>query len=216
MLEIILNKNQKPTQMKIKFLLFMAIVLGFQMVQAAKHVITQSGFTFTPNLITVNIGDTIRWVWSDGVHTTTNKNIPAGAASWDSPLTASNPSFEYVVTLPGEYEYMCSIHESMGMTGKFQTPGSTGIEANSLNIPEGLWCYTDSKVIRLFSQSPASFSGTISIYDVAGKNVYETSAAFSGGNSQLTISDAALPKGLYILRLLTDQKKTLSVKFYVQ
>jgi plastocyanin len=201
--------------MKKTALLLLAIVFGLTTAQATKHIITQSGLTFSPNLITVNVGDTIRWEWTGGIHTTTTKNIPAGAPTWDSPLTAADPSFEYVVTLPGEYEYKCTIHESMGMTGIFQT-SSTGTKEYAIDLPQSLLCGNDGNCLRLFSNSEFAYKGEISIYDISGKKLYETQASFAAGNSEMLITDANISRGLYIMQLLTDQRKKISVKFYVQ
>jgi plastocyanin len=201
--------------MKKTTLLLLALMLGYTTMQAAKHIITQSGNSFTPNLITVSVGDTIRWEWSDGIQTTTTKHIPVGAPTWDSPLTAANPSFEYVVTLPGEYEYMCSIHESMGMTGIFET-SSSGAKEYAIDLQQILLCGYDGNCLRLISNSEYAYNGEISIYDISGKKLFETYASFSAGNSEMLIMDANISRGLYILQVLTDQRKKLSVKFYVQ
>jgi plastocyanin len=197
-------------------LLLLAIMFGFSTAYATKHIITQSGNTFTPNLITVSVGDTIHWVWTSGIHTTTNKTIPVGATSWDSPLTSANQSFEYVVTLPGEYEYMCSIHESMGMTGIFQTSNSTGTMENLPDFAQNIICNSCANGTLIFSKSEHPYSGIISIYDISGKMVYNASASFGEGNHELLITDANIRKGLYIMQIITDQKKRLTAKYFVQ
>lgn len=78
------------------------------------------GMSFVPaSGIAINIGDTIRWEWDNGFHTTTSTTIPAGAASWDEPIDAGNTSFIYVPTVGGTYHYTCLPHSSMGMDGSF-------------------------------------------------------------------------------------------------
>ena len=78
-----------------------------------------SGISFAPSSLTVTIGDTIKWQWDNGQHTTTSTNIPAGAASWDEVIGSSNLSFMYVPTVPGNYNYKCTPHASLGMVGSF-------------------------------------------------------------------------------------------------
>lgn len=87
---------------------------------AVKHVVTVGNFFFSPVNVNVNVGDTIRWVWSAGTHTTTSTPgaIPAGSASWDAPITSSNTSYEYKVTVAGPYAYVCTPH-APGMAGSF-------------------------------------------------------------------------------------------------
>ena len=67
-------------------------LISFMNVQQASSkvwTIDASNYIFTPDtLLDVYVGDTIRWVWIEGSHTTTSKTIPDGAVSWDSPLKA--------------------------------------------------------------------------------------------------------------------------------
>lgn len=83
------------------------------------HVISAGGTAFSPNSVTAKVGDTIKFVWSSGTHTTTSTSIPTGAATWDSPLTSSSPSFIYIITAAGTYNFQCNFHYTMGMTGSF-------------------------------------------------------------------------------------------------
>jgi plastocyanin len=46
---------------------------------ATKHVVTVANFVFTPSSLTINLGDTMEWVFVSGTHTTTSTTIPAGA-----------------------------------------------------------------------------------------------------------------------------------------
>jgi plastocyanin len=94
---------------------------------ATKHIITVQNFSFNPASITdVSVGDTMRWEWVSGSHTTTSTTIPATAATWDHPLNSANTSFEYKVTVSGTYNYKCTPHAvSMGMVGSFIATGST-------------------------------------------------------------------------------------------
>jgi plastocyanin len=84
---------------------------------AAPHTFSAGGTTFSPNLDSASVGDTIKFVWSNGSHTTTSVSVPTGAAPWNAPLTSANPSFNYIITVAGIYNFHCNIHYTMGMTG---------------------------------------------------------------------------------------------------
>ncbi len=84
---------------------------------AETHIITQQGTSFSPASVNVIVGDVIQWVWTSGSHTTTSNVLPTGAAAWDSPLNAGNPNFQYTITVPGVYQYVCTPHVGMGMIG---------------------------------------------------------------------------------------------------
>ncbi|MEI7801668.1 MAG: hypothetical protein WCI97_03375, partial [Bacteroidota bacterium] len=61
----------------------------------------------------MNLGDTVKWVWVSGTHTTTSTSIPAGATAWDHNMSSSSTSFIYVPNVSGTYNYHCSIHTTM-------------------------------------------------------------------------------------------------------
>ena len=73
---------------------------------------------FSPNTFTISFGDTVRWVWNAGGHTTTSQSVPAGAATWNSAINSVVTSFKYVPTVLGTYNYQCTIHGA-AMSGNF-------------------------------------------------------------------------------------------------
>ena len=110
----------------------LASLLFTAKVEGVTHVITVENFQFSPKNFTVNVGDTIRWQRDDSTgsisHTTTSDVIPAGAASWDSPISQNNPSYTYVVTVAGTYNYVCTPHAAMGMVGSFVASPASGTD----------------------------------------------------------------------------------------
>ena len=84
---------------------------------------------FTPDPAIAAVGDTVIWVNAGTLpHTSTNQpersadrahsTLSAGAEPWDSGLLGEGETFRMVVTIRGEYAYVCTIHEAMGMTGR--------------------------------------------------------------------------------------------------
>ncbi|MDP1623597.1 MAG: T9SS type A sorting domain-containing protein [Bacteroidales bacterium] len=106
---------------------------------AVKHVVLVGNFFFNPTSLNVTVGDTIRWVWSAGTHTTTSNpgGIPSGAASWDAPITSSVTTFEYKVTVAGAYAYVCTPHApSMAGTFTATAPAPTlSVTPSNQNVP---------------------------------------------------------------------------------
>ena len=100
---------------------FVAMMFGYVPgTFAVVHTVQVGNFYFNPASINnVNPGDTIRWVWVAGSHTTTSSTIPAGAASWDELITSSNTTYEYIPVNEGPYNYVCTPHIGMGMVGNF-------------------------------------------------------------------------------------------------
>lgn len=86
------------------------------------------GISFSPQVLTIKAGQTVRWVnTSKFVHTVTsdatlaqdplNASVPEGATAWHSGNIAAGESFSIQLTVPGEYKYFCKPHEMMGHVG---------------------------------------------------------------------------------------------------
>lgn len=72
-----------------------------------------TSLNFTPANATVVVGvnNTVVWTNEDTVsHTVVSKTVPAGAASFSSPILAHGATFNVTLTVPGVYRYYCSIH----------------------------------------------------------------------------------------------------------
>lgn len=68
---------------------------------------------FVPDNLTACSGDTIKWVLTQGTHTTTSDSIPAGATNWDQVLTSGGvTTYSVVLTTVGGYRYYCMAHPS--------------------------------------------------------------------------------------------------------
>ena len=83
---------------------------------------------YAPDAPTVFVGDTIIWI-NDGAmpHMTSDEPgragvpehnvLPDGAASWHSGLLEPGGTFTHSPDMPGEYTYVCPVHEALGMVG---------------------------------------------------------------------------------------------------
>jgi plastocyanin len=103
---------------------------------ATKHIVDVKNFEFDPaHIPDVEIGDTIRWEWVNGFHTTTSSSIPEGAVSWDSFISSSVTSFEYVVAIPGTYNYVCTPHVPQMVASFTVLPAQTlAVEPNNIDV----------------------------------------------------------------------------------
>jgi plastocyanin len=78
------------------------------------------GMSFVPATgVTINLGDTIKFQWQNGSHTTTSTTIPAGATAWNQNINSGSTTYIYVPAVVGAYNYKCIPHELMGMVGSF-------------------------------------------------------------------------------------------------
>lgn len=125
---------KKNIQMlKITTCLVLAIAMLHPGSYATIHEITVGGAsnTFAPSSLTVNPGDTLRWIGAGGFHTTTSQTIPPGAAAWNETINAMGVTFDYVPTEIGTYDYVCIPH-SPGMNGTFTVTVPTPVKMGTL------------------------------------------------------------------------------------
>jgi plastocyanin len=74
--------------------------------------------TSATRVTTIHVGDTVKWNWVDGFHSTTSGSCSGGCRSdgkWDSG-EGSGMTFSFTFTQPGRYDYYCTVHGA-AMTG---------------------------------------------------------------------------------------------------
>ena len=88
--------------------MFLLIVAGTA--DATIHDISIGNFFFTPSNTIANVGDTVRWTWVGGSHSTTSE--VTSPKSWDSGIKTSG-TFQIVILPadgPGPFPYRCEVH----------------------------------------------------------------------------------------------------------
>src|SRR6476661_3385810 len=74
---------------------------------------------FTPASVSIQVGDTVQWVWSAGRHSTTSGTPGAPNGTWDSGVTNHvGFTFSHTFSTAGSFPYFCTPHGACcGMTG---------------------------------------------------------------------------------------------------
>jgi len=79
---------------------------------AAKNEISIQGNAFSPDNLSIKVGDTVTWINNDSyAHT-----VKASKSEFDSGNMASGAKFSFTFSKEGMYDYICGIHTFM--TGK--------------------------------------------------------------------------------------------------
>ena len=96
---------------------------------AVTHTITSSGFTFSPDAITIALGDTVVFSLSSS-HDAREVSL----STWNANGTTSNGGFDVpfgggtlVLTQPGTHYYVCVAHASFGMKGTITVSPAAGV-----------------------------------------------------------------------------------------
>jgi plastocyanin len=139
----------------------------------AQTISTLNNNTFSPNLVTVEQGESVTFVVT-GNHTATQVSEATWNANGNTPLSGGfnygSGTHEYTPTLPGVIYFVCIPHASLGMKGRIVVEVSSGV--------------TDVQMEPLFRifPNPASDelmvdggSGELSFIDVQGREVMRRS-----------------------------------------
>ncbi len=114
---------------------------------------------FEPETLEITPGTTVRWVWDSNMHNVVPQSVPEGA-TWEgegSPGTTFDEGHEYSHTFEtlGTYDYVCTPHESAGMTGTIEvvetlSAGGGEIELHDYGVPiQAHWVGT-ATVLMIF------------------------------------------------------------------
>jgi plastocyanin len=194
-------------------LLLMLSIL-FLNADATIHVVVVSSNQFNPNSTSVNVGDTVRFSWVSGSHTTTSVTIPNGAATWDSPMTSNVSQFDYKVTVAGSYSYKCTPHAGGGMVGTFTASTVTGINTLSEEILTSLYPNPFSNELFIEQGNEQPEYTQISISDILGKQIksisIESLSVVSIGKRRIDVGE--LPKGIYFVTLKGNGAKAKTIR----
>ncbi|MEE9461511.1 MAG: plastocyanin/azurin family copper-binding protein [Bacteroidales bacterium] len=101
------------------WILFLFAAMHFAAAGQTSHAVSVTSNVFTPDEITINVGDTVVWTNSQGSHNVngTQANFPANPEYFGTTV-GMGWVFSHVFTIAGNYDYRCDPHFSFGMTGK--------------------------------------------------------------------------------------------------
>ena len=90
--------------------------------------------TFAPAKAYVKPGTTVKWVWKSNGHNVEPKSMPSGV-DWTGhqQIVGSGTTYEHTFETKGTYDYVCTPHANMGMTGQVivtdNPPKDTGYDS---------------------------------------------------------------------------------------
>ena len=100
--------------------------------RATTHTVTLSGITFDPADLTINVGDTVHWVWVSGFHNVESGVVENAVGVHDGRFRSGDPTvvvgttFDLVMdqtfldahpAANNVYPYFCVVHADVGMEG---------------------------------------------------------------------------------------------------
>ena len=167
-----------------------------------------TNFSFSPVLVTINVGDTIKWVNRDGAaHTVT-----ADGGSFASGTLSTNASFVKKFTGAGTFDYHCAFHPDM--TGRITVLAST-TDVALLEQPKDFVLYQNyPNPFNPTTKIPVYLSKTTNIrlivYSVIGKEVQSRKVDYlSEGYHEISFDGSNLSSGIYFYQVRAGENAEL-------
>jgi plastocyanin len=192
-------------------LIVILTVIGIQ--AQTSDTIKDSGFTFSPAELTVNTGDTIVFVGSDfhpvlevSEATWTNKGTTPLEGGFNFPSGSGKVHFSEA----GVHYYVCTSHvASDDMKGKITVNVPSAVKYISGNAFVSVYPIplTGSTLYITF-KNPVQKNLTVLVYDLAGNLRISSNGSTSSG--QYSVDCANLPKGLFLMKLSSDEGDSYS------
>lgn len=196
------------------FALFAGITFG------ATITITTSGFTFSPDNVSINEGDIVNFQLG-GSHNAVEVSEATWMANGNTPLPGFSTPFgggQVMELTPGVHYYVCAPHASGGMKGRITVNTQSGIGDGDKIPTFKLFPNPTSGKFTLQTGDAVSGQGQpltaeelagLEVFDFTGKSVYSSDGYNPGMGLQIDIS--SLPAGIYVVRI-NDRKKVYSLK----
>jgi len=169
------------------------VLAGVTAQAATTHVIQVGNTFFNPSSPSIERGDTVKWVWVSGFHTTTSgiRGAPDAGALWDRPIDSpTHTSYSRVFSTEGSFPYFCAFH--LGMSGTITVTATTGVfdEPPSVALPAAA---------ALDQNLPNPFNAeTVIPYTLSASGYVRLSIVNILGQSVRQLVDGTQPAGTYL------------------
>jgi plastocyanin len=189
----------------LSIVLISAGVAGF----GATVTIVNSGFTFSPNAVTINLGDDVTFTLPSfhnaqevSLETWTANGTTALPGGFSVPFGGGNvPASELT---EGIHYYVCMAHAASGMKGKITVVNTTGIAANPQENEISVYPNPSNGNFQLkMSNRVAGKEYELALYNILGTKVYSKTNVQSQNPNNIDLAD--LPKGTYFLRIFNGR-----------
>src|SRR6476646_914344 len=134
------------------------------------------GLKFTPQNVTIHVGDTVQWTWAASGHSSTSGTPGNPDGLWDSGVQNSGFVFSHVFTTAGTFNYFCSPHGlCCGMIGSV-----TVAEVDTVVITRAQ--YTTSRSQLTVQATDTDDTATLTVSVTSTGQVLGTMTNKGGGN----------------------------------
>ncbi|MBI5021883.1 MAG: T9SS type A sorting domain-containing protein [Ignavibacteriales bacterium] len=193
-----------------KLTVVMILLLSFAgLGYSVTHTITNVGTTFSPNSVTINLGDTVIFALSS-----LHNAVEVNQTTWNANGTTSNGGFalgfgggSVVPLTTGTYYYVCTVHASLGMKGIITVNQTTDIKGSELSTPREFTLMQNfpnpfNPRTEIYFQLNHADHISIKIYNMLGTEIITLiDENVSAGEHRIEWDAAGQPSGIYFYQL---------------
>ena len=134
-----------------KMLIFLSLFI-YNQAFATVHTVEATELEFIPADITIELGDTVRFVWIESNHA-----IASGADGVNDelfmpfPLNDADPEHDLILDVPGVYPYFCAFHFDDGQVGSITVLAPDVVECGELFFSEYIEGSSNNKALELYN-----------------------------------------------------------------
>ena len=210
------RKKIKRNIMKTTFLTSLLLMSTFLTAFSATWTITNSGVTFTPSSVTIELGDSINFNISS-MHNAAEVSQATWDANGNTPLPGFSTPFGGGLVLPakltaGTHYYVCTPHASIGMKGIIIVQNTTDV--SEVQQQTNISVYpnpSDGKFQLTFTSSQVSKNCNLEILDMQGNYIYQSDIT----QPKTAVDLSYQPSGIYFARFF-DGAAILTKKIVIQ
>ena len=184
-----------------------ALSLTICFAQAQVTISTTGEMTFEPDLVSIEMGESVTFVVGDG-HTATQVSEETWLANGDEPMTGGFDLGEgthvYTPTTEGIIYFVCQPHADEGMKGQIHVINTVDIGEQQMGTTLRIFPNPASNEVSI---ETGAVNTTIVMIDVLGKEVLKRSVS---NGQKLDIS--TLPEGNYTAILRDDEANDLATQ----
>ena len=144
--------------------------------------------------MTIDVGDTVRWTWTDAFsHTVTNSG--GSTETFNSGILPASSQYSYTFTMVGVNPYFCGVHGALSMAGTI-TVQTLGIDDFAL---KGFSITPNPANSILTLQLPNGLDKVkVEVFDVLGKKIYVNEF------TEAPINISSWSRGLYFVKVSSE------------
>ncbi len=151
------------------------------------------GFKFTPQDVTIHVGDTVQWTWAASGHTSTSGTAGNPDGLWDSGFLNQGATFSFTFTAAGTFPYFCTAHGiCCGMIGSVTVANAI----DTVQITAAQYTTATSQLQVKATDSDPSATLTVSVTRTG--TILGTMTNRGGGNYQAKFTGIANPRNITV------------------